>query len=245
MHGASHPSMPSSPKMPRLSSPLLTMPGDLDDDLSESPKCVEEIDTKSVLEEFSTDVGSITPSSGKRRRCHKVWVHVYDIDTVTAKMNRAMLRDWGVGAFHAGVEVLGDEWFFHFGNHSDSGVVWMEPRGHQVHIYSESVCLGESALSEDEIREVIADFMEMWPANTYHPVKRNCIDFAEALIEALQCPQAFPAWIRGLPDAAKSPAILPIADYTWDWVKWWNNPAEESRSEGSSYFFCSQDSICL
>ncbi|CAE8648042.1 unnamed protein product, partial [Polarella glacialis] len=157
-------------------------------------------------------------------------VHVYDIDSVTANLNWAVLRSSGIGVFHAGVEVLGDEWFFRFGPNNDSGVMWMEPRSHQVHIYSESVCVGESELSEEDIREVIADLMERWPSNLYHPITRNCVDFAEEFVKALRCPEPFPAYVRGVLDVAKSPVVLPVADYAWDWVKWWNSPYDQGTA---------------
>ncbi|CAJ1367905.1 unnamed protein product [Effrenium voratum] len=140
-----------------------------------------------------------------------------------AKLNSSLLRRLGMGAFHAGVEVLGDEWYFRWDETAESGVVWMTPRAHQVHIYSESVCLGDSALSEGQIRSVLGEMVDQWPANSYHPVRRNCIHFAQAFVKGLQCPEPFPDWVTGLPDAANSSLISPIAELSWDWLKWWNS----------------------
>merc|ERR1719454_1033315 len=74
--------------------------------------------------------------------------------------------------------------------------------------------------------------MEEWPANRYHIVSRNCVTFAEELTTALQAPQPFPTWVRGAIDAAKAPAIYAIADYGWEWFKWWSKrQAEQEAAE--------------
>ncbi|CAE7265287.1 lolT1 [Symbiodinium sp. CCMP2592] len=72
--------------------------------------------------------------------------------TSMAKLNTFMLRSMGIGAYHVGVEVLGDEWYFRWSDTAESGIVWMRPRAHQVHVYSESICLGTSELSDKQIR---------------------------------------------------------------------------------------------
>ena len=140
-----------------------------------------------------------------------------------AKINQSFLHQMGLGAFHAGVEVLGDEWYFRYAEHEESGVVWMRPQAHQVHVYRESVDLGFSELTEGQIRTVLGEMVDQWTANSYHPVKRNCLHFAQAFVEALQCPEPFPHWVLGLPDAIQTPLLMPIADKSWDWMRWWNS----------------------
>lgn len=152
---------------------------------------------------------------------HKVWLHVYDLDTVTQRLNQYVLKAVSLGAFHVGVEILGEEWFFAWGDTDHSGVVWNTPRSHQVHIYRESLCMGDSPLSEDEIEQVICTVMDDWPGNSYHPISRNCITFAEELVRLLQVPEPFPAWVRGVADAGRSAILFPIADFGWQWIKWY------------------------
>mmetsp|Transcript_30780 Transcript_30780/g.71914 ORF Transcript_30780/g.71914 Transcript_30780/m.71914 type:complete len:308 (-) Transcript_30780:13-936(-) len=151
---------------------------------------------------------------------HEVWLHVYDLESVTARLNPS-LKGLNLGAFHCGVEVLDDEWFFAWGDSSQTGVVWNFPKGHQVHIYRESVFMGETPLTAEAINEVLCDVMECWPANSYHPITRNCVTFAEELITALKAPEPFPGWVRGALDVGKSPAVLPIANMGWRWVEWY------------------------
>mmetsp|Transcript_23951 Transcript_23951/g.52109 ORF Transcript_23951/g.52109 Transcript_23951/m.52109 type:complete len:239 (+) Transcript_23951:27-743(+) len=160
---------------------------------------------------------------GSRRRCHKVWLHIYDLDSMMATMNQSFLQQLGLGAFHTGVEVLGDEWYFRWAENEESGVVWMRPQVHQVHIYRESIDLGFSELTEGQIRTVLGEHVDHWRANTYHPVKRNCLHFAKAFVEALEVPEPFPAWVLGLPDAIQKPLLMPIADVSWQWMRWWNS----------------------
>lgn len=184
-------------------------------------------------EQESADSPPLSKKERRRRRGHEVWLHVYDLDSYTAKLNDYALRPLGVGAFHCGVEVLLDEWFFACGDSSFSGVLCNEPKGHQVHVYKESICMGASPLTEDGVKTVLGEAMDDWPANSYHPIHRNCINFAEELCKRLKVPEAFPAWIRGAPDAGKNPLLLPIADWGWRWIQWYNAEPPEKQEEPS------------
>mmetsp|Transcript_34327 Transcript_34327/g.106576 ORF Transcript_34327/g.106576 Transcript_34327/m.106576 type:complete len:192 (-) Transcript_34327:59-634(-) len=177
-----------------------------------------------------TAAESALSETHKTRKGHEVWLHVYDIDPVTARLNQAVLKSINLGAFHCGVEVLGDEWFFAWGESDATGIIWNEPRLHQVHIYRESVCMGETPLSNDEIRDVVATAMDNWPANSYHPIHRNCITFAEELVQSLRVAEPFPAWVRGAVDAGKSPLLAPVADWGWQWIKWWCSTTPEAET---------------
>lgn len=172
---------------------------------------------QAVAEEFSGDAAEEEASSR-----HRVMLHVYDIDPITAKLNETFLRSINLGAFHCGVEVCGEEWFYAWGETDECGVHCNQPQCHRVHIYRESVCMGHSPLSFDEIHRVISDAHDKWRANDYHPITKNCVSFAEELIEALGAVnEPFPEWVRGAADAGKLPILYPIADWGWQWVKWY------------------------
>eukprot|EP00927_Polykrikos_kofoidii_P001363 TRINITY_DN10498_c0_g1_i1.p1 TRINITY_DN10498_c0_g1~~TRINITY_DN10498_c0_g1_i1.p1 ORF type:complete len:278 (-),score=49.48 TRINITY_DN10498_c0_g1_i1:76-909(-) len=158
----------------------------------------------------------------------EVWLHIYDLDAVTSRLNDMWLRSANLGAFHCGVEVLGEEWFFAWGETDQSGVIWTRPRNHSVHIYSQSIRMGTSPLSESEIKLVLYNASLQWRANTYHPINRNCVTFAEALLKELQVDEPFPAWVRGAADAGKSSLIFPLADYSWQWMKWWSSSGTQT-----------------
>lgn len=169
-------------------------------------------------------------SAQRNKRGHEVLLHVYDLDSWTQRLNEMFLKGIALGAFHCGLEVLGDEWYFAFGETSDTGVVWSVPRKHPVHLYRETISMGESPLTENEIRSVIMDQMVKWPEDSYHPIMRNCATFAQCLAAELQAPEPFPDWVRGAADAGKSVVLFPIADYGWEWLKWWNKSPPEDTS---------------
>lgn len=206
--------------------------------LHEEP--AEEKERQDGLEKDSSPASSstssakgLTKSERRRRRDHPVWLHIYDLDSVTARLNDSVLRSAGMGAFHCGVEVLCDEWFFAWGETSYSGVLCNEPKNHQVHVYKESISMGGSPLTEDEVKTVIGDAMDDWPANSYHPVTRSCVNFAEDLLQRLKVPEPFPVWVRGAPDTGKNPYLLPVVDFGWRWVKWYcsEGTAEEEEAQ--------------
>jgi len=166
---------------------------------------------------------------------HEVWLHVYDLGPVTGRLNEFVLRGANLGAFHCGIEVLGDEWSFQ-GFHDAwddptlSGVVRNEPRLHPAYIYRESLFMGVSPLDKHSIDYVLDSMMEEWPANMYHIVSRNCVTFAEEFAKALQAPEEFPPWVRGAMDACKQPTIKAIADYGWSVFKEWSRRQAEQEA---------------
>merc|ERR1719383_1039406 len=58
--------------------------------------------------------------------------------------------------------------------------------------------MGESTLSRHAIIMALVDVMKEWPANSYHPIARNCVTFSETLCNALGAPMQFPGWVRGV-----------------------------------------------
>ncbi|CAK0790049.1 unnamed protein product, partial [Prorocentrum cordatum] len=98
--------------------------------------------------------GSIGSATSALDRQREVWVHVYDMGPVTGRLNQFVLRGANLGAFHVGVEVLGEEWSFqgfHDAWDDDTlcGVLRNPPRNHPDYLYRESVCLGMTPLDED------------------------------------------------------------------------------------------------
>jgi len=199
----------------------------------------EMVDCGSYGDFLDVPRGSITveePGLSTQTVGYEVWLHVYDLDSVTGRLNEFILRGANLGAFHCGVEVLDDEWSYQgFNDAWDddtlSGVVRHDPRMHPAYIYKESVYMGECPLVQDEIDDLIDTMMASWPANAYHFLTRNCVSFAKELISALRCPEEIPGWVRGAVDVGNSPAIFPIADYGWSWFKWWSRRQAELERE--------------
>jgi len=171
---------------------------------------------------------------------HSIWLHVYDLGHLSGQLNEYVLRGVNLGAFHCGVEVLGEEWSFQ-GFHDAwddptlTGMVRNDPRQHPEFIYRESINMGKTELEEKAIDMILDDLMEKWPANGYHIVTRNCVTFAEEFCNILMVPKPFPAWVRGAIDAGKSPAVFAVADYAWSAFKWWcQRSAEQEAAEADA-----------
>jgi len=156
-------------------------------------------------------------SEGKKR--HSIWLNVYDLDRVTSYTNLA-LRDANLGLHHCGVEVLGDELYFAWEDSNLTGVMQTRPRTHGVHVYKETLWMGDSPLDEAAIRAEIARLVREWPARSYHPIQRNCLTFAEELTRRLQVTQPFPDWVFGAVAVGReSPTLAYCADITWRQIR--------------------------
>jgi len=168
----------------------------------------------------------VTPEANSQQGS-EVWLHIYDLGPVTLRLNEMVLRQANLGAFHCGIEVLGDEWSFQgfhdaWNDPTICGVLWNEPKRHPDYIYHESVMLGHTPLSEDAIEPIIHTLREEWPANKYHLISRNCVTFAEEFAQLLHVPEPFPSWVRGAADACKEPGLEAITDCGWSCFKWWS-----------------------
>jgi len=132
-----------------------------------------------------------------------VWLHIYDL----GPLSKWMINSWsskqsGLGMFHCGVEVLGVEWSFQAmldcETEEMTGVMCHTPKSHPRHVYRESVWLGDSPLCANEICKLLARLERDWPAMSYHFLRHNCTDFAEALSSALNVPTPYPSWTHGI-----------------------------------------------
>ncbi|CAE8627560.1 unnamed protein product [Polarella glacialis] len=167
----------------------------------------------------------------------EVLLHVYNLGPVTGRLNE-LLMGANLGAFHCGIEVLGEEWSyqgFHdaFDDPTLSGVVRNEPREHPAYPYRTTVSLGKTPFDEEAIDDALDRMAEEWSASSYHLVRRNCITFVEEFSAALQTPERIPGWCQGAMSAGKSDALLPIADYGWSWFKWYCIRSTEQEQEAA------------
>lgn len=102
--------------------------------------------------------------------------------------------------YHTGVEVLGAEYVFGGGDTSFSGVTAQRPRvpppGSEWLFY-QTVDLGSTRTSKQEIHRVITELRTEFPASGYDLVSRNCNHFSDALSNRL-CGQSIPPWVNRL-----------------------------------------------
>jgi len=100
-------------------------------------------------------------------------------------------------AFHCGVDVHNCEWSYggeerqwgfnwNVGAHSiPTGITCSVPCESLGHIFSESILLGKTAISEDNVVGAIQRMGRSWPAADHDPVTRSCIHFCDALCQLL------------------------------------------------------------
>lgn len=170
-----------------------------------------------------------------------VWVHIYHCDPYTGFLNRMLLKNSEIGIYHAGIEVYGEEWSFQYfedtwNDPSISGIMRCLPKQMAGYEYQESLNLGPTPLSPEEVDDLLTELSEEYAASTYHLTHRNCLTFAQHLATSLKVPKEFPPWILGILAAStKVGALDATVDYFWGWAKWYmirkHEPAEEPLPE--------------
>lgn len=116
-----------------------------------------------------------------------------------------MLRPFGMGAFHCGVEVHGLEWSFSdtsdFDDTEVSGIFFVTPTLADGHRHLESMCLGYTDLSSSEVLNVIDRLDMHWRGESYDVLERNCCHFCSVLCRQLGV-DGVPDWVLCLPAKA-------------------------------------------
>lgn len=168
-----------------------------------------------------------------------VWLHIYHCDPCTGFLNQAFLKNKEIGIYHAGIEVFGEEWsFMYFEDTWDkpsvSGLIRCQPKTLAGFQYQESVNLGPTPLSKQEVNNTILRLHAEWPASSYHLTNKNCLVFSECFAQILRTPTPFPSHLKGILDASKQNASVDaMVDKGWALAKWWmlakNKPSWEAN----------------
>eukprot|EP00746_Dinoflagellata_sp_MGD_P012184 gnl/MRDRNA2_/MRDRNA2_125833_c0_seq1.p1 gnl/MRDRNA2_/MRDRNA2_125833_c0~~gnl/MRDRNA2_/MRDRNA2_125833_c0_seq1.p1 ORF type:complete len:421 (-),score=60.42 gnl/MRDRNA2_/MRDRNA2_125833_c0_seq1:138-1400(-) len=138
------------------------------------------------------DLNQISQSSSSR--AGDTFLNVYDIDQVVKGLNSIVMTLTGAGAFHVGVELYGREWSYRSCGPEEPGIVCSRPRCHLAHIYRESLPMGVTPLSENQVFELMERLQHDWAGPRYHLVFKNCIHFAQHLCQRLNV-GTVPSWI--------------------------------------------------
>lgn len=133
-----------------------------------------------------------------------VFLHVYDVSQEEGiqKINRVLAHKHSPlkfgGVFHAGVEVNGLEWCFGYsGSETHPGVACVEPRGHPQHHYRQTVAMGYTRLSGEEVADIVTQLLEEYPGQDYDLLRRNCCHFADDFARRLGV-GGIPGWVMRL-----------------------------------------------
>lgn len=135
-----------------------------------------------------------------------VIVNVYTLmskDSAGTRVSNDVLDAIGMSIYHAGVEILGDEWAFGMDpsqrpDPNIDGIFKCPPRK-AVGDFKEAVTVGYMPVGfgPRELQQVLAGLVPHWKAVTYHILDRNCCHFARAFVEALNpdFKKKFPAYV--------------------------------------------------
>lgn len=146
-------------------------------------------------------------ASSSRTGAH-VYVHLYDLSDAFAQLNSVALDLLGYGgALHVGVEVFSVEWSFGTG-----GVSVSMPKSNRYYAYRQTLPMGRTTFSRDEVEHTIVDMHKEWSGSEYDLFSKNCGTFCNALCIRLGV-GSLPAWVTRLAeDGARSQTVRRLAD---------------------------------
>lgn len=126
-----------------------------------------------------------------------VTLHIYDVSTDphSSQLNE-YLTALGTGAFHGAVEVDGLEWSYGYSSQG-TGVFSNKPKGCKAHHYRCSEKIGDTSMSQKEIKSLIETMKKEWPGTEYDLLRHNCCVFSNALCERLGV-GPIPRWVTNL-----------------------------------------------
>jgi len=135
-----------------------------------------------------------------------VRIHIYDVSHEDAiqQINQVFARkNFPVkmgGVFHVGVEVNDVEWCFGYcDSETKSGVGCVLPRQHPNHHFRQSIKMGYTTLTAEDIAGLISDLIEEYPGADYDLLTRNCTHFADDFCQRLGV-GSIPGWIHRFAD---------------------------------------------
>jgi hypothetical protein len=131
-----------------------------------------------------------------------VFLNIYHLHSNWERTNQVAGQFLGLGgAFHAGVEIAGTEWTY-----GCEGVSENEPRRHPENIYAESIRIGETDLSSDDIANIVRKLQDVWRGEDYDMLRHNCCSFSRELCKEL-VGKPIPAWVDRLAHLASSTGL--------------------------------------
>ncbi|KAK9809843.1 hypothetical protein WJX72_000250 [[Myrmecia] bisecta] len=130
-----------------------------------------------------------------------VCLNVYDIGSDDNHWN-SWIYCLGLGVFHSGVEIHGIEYAYGGHEYDAPGIFATDPKAAPGPVvFRESVVVGETDLSPEEVQQVVQSLGEEFRGNRYHLLQRNCNHFSSNLCRRL-CGTPAPPWVNRLAGVA-------------------------------------------
>jgi len=155
---------------------------------------------------ITSQISRCEETQGTGRKRLAVRLHIYDVsrDDSIQQINQVFARrdsplKFG-GAFHVGVEVNNTEWCFGFTtSETRYGVHCVMPRRHPNHHFRQTVFMGYTHFSAEDIADLVSNLIEEYPGNDYDLLARNCCHFADDFCQRLGVGPT-PGWIHRFAD---------------------------------------------
>lgn len=131
----------------------------------------------------------------------EVFLHVYQMSQSSGGIFTGFLSTLGMGMYHVGVQVCGQEWTFNprgpIGCKYACGIVMQDPGKHPAYSLHDTISLGCTQLHKEEIEALITQYQKEWSIDSHHELRRNSVTFAEEFCEALGV-RAPPSYVSAL-----------------------------------------------
>lgn len=125
-----------------------------------------------------------------------VYLNIYDLDSLSKVVN-TVAKTIGTGAFHAGVEIYGNEYSFGYITDGETGITKTIARSHPYHFYRESIPMGYTPLTKEEVNLLVEVMKLQWIGDTYDLLNRNCLNYADYFCNLLDV-GGVPEWVMSL-----------------------------------------------
>ncbi|CAE7295699.1 unnamed protein product [Symbiodinium natans] len=149
-----------------------------------------------------------------------VYLNIYDCgqEKCVSILNKALGVTCLGGIYHAAVEVDGLEWSFDGSpSRTTPGLRCFQPRCDPDHVYRQTVKLGETDCSPEDIAEIVSQMLEEYPGDDYDILTRNCCNFADDFSRRLGL-HGIPGWVSlRLARAASTLQALALQVSCWTW----------------------------
>lgn len=134
-----------------------------------------------------------------------VYLNVYDLfNWQVGLLNNVAWSLWGAGAFHVGLQIYGYEYAFGGRDRGidGSGITHCKPRCCPKHSFRESLCLGVTSLTKQEVDELLHEVAPDWSIQAYETLGPNCVTFCRQMCKRLAV-QGVPDWVDSMARSIK------------------------------------------
>lgn len=151
---------------------------------------IPNLNKKKSKSDQDSDIPDPDPNS------NMVYLNIYDLDSLSKVVN-TVAKTIGTGAFHAGVEVYGSEYSFGYITDGETGVTKTIARSHPYHVYRETIPMGRTPLTKEEVNLLVEVMKLQWIGDTYDLLSRNCLNYADYFCNLLDV-GGVPEWVMSL-----------------------------------------------